>query len=88
MDPVFTHDEKQRLFIVELEGRQGTIHYSEPGDGVLDFQSTYIPSDIRRKGLGTQLVRYALRWASDHHAKVIPSCWFVRAVIDQDKKSQ
>ena len=81
MEPVFSHDEKQNVFVVEAAGRQGTVLYQNTAPGVLDFQSTYIPAELRNRGLGGQLVRYALAWARDHNYRVVPSCWFVREVM-------
>jgi len=87
MQPVFSHDEQAHQFVVTLDGRQGSILYLPLNDNTVDFQSTYIPVDMRQRGLGSQLVRYALRWAREHHLKVVPSCWFVRAVLEQDAKA-
>ena len=86
MATTFKHDSAEGLFIVDVDGRQGTIVYQVAGPDVLEFQSTYIPGSLRKNGIGTQLVRYALEWVRDHRFKVIPTCWFVREVMDRDEE--
>jgi predicted GNAT family acetyltransferase len=81
--PTFSHDQALRLFIIEVDGHQATVAYQAAGEGVLDFQSTYVPHVLRNKHVGTQVVRYALDWARDHRQRVIPSCWFVKVVVDR-----
>ena len=83
MEIRFEHDEKDRLFVAELEGKQATVSYEAAGEGVLNFVSTYVPHVLRGRNLGTQVVRYALDWAREHNLKVIPSCWFVGSVVER-----
>lgn len=85
MPATFSHDPDNRLFIVEQDGHQGTVSYQQAGPGVLDFQSTYIPHVLRNRHLGTRLVHYALDWARQNNQRVIPSCWFVRVAMENDK---
>ena len=86
MEPKLSHDPKEHVFIIDVGGRQGTILYQDAAPGVLDFQSTYIPGELRNRGLGRQLVSYALEWARDNNYRVIPSCWFVREVMGEEPK--
>ena len=59
------------------------LEYEPAGDGVLDFVHTYVPDALRHRQVGTQLVLHALEHARARGLKVIPSCWFVRAVIER-----
>jgi predicted GNAT family acetyltransferase len=81
--PTFSHDEALHLFIIEVDGHQATVSYQPAGEAVLDFQSTYVPHVLRNRHVGTQLVRYALDWAKGHGLRVIPSCWFVKVVVER-----
>ena len=83
MLPTFSHDPSLHLFIIEVDGHQATVAYQRAGEGVLDFQSTYVPHVLRNRHVGTQLVRYALDWAEGHGQRVIPSCWFVKVVVER-----
>ncbi|MFI5206729.1 MAG: GNAT family N-acetyltransferase [Gemmatimonadales bacterium] len=33
-------------------------------------------------------MRYALGWARDNNLKVVPSCWFVRMLMDKEPEWQ
>lgn len=81
--PKLSHDESLRLFIIEVDGHQATVTYQPAAEGVLDFQSTYVPHVLRNRHVGTQVVRYALDWARAHKQRVIPSCWFVKVVVER-----
>jgi len=83
MNPSFSHDPAEGLYIVTADGHQGTVLYRPAGAGIVDFQSTYIPFALRHRNLGTALVRYALEQARSQGVKVIPSCWFVGQVVDR-----
>jgi predicted GNAT family acetyltransferase len=43
----------------------------------VDFTRTYVPSELRGKGLAEKLVHYGLAWASAEHLSISASCWYV-----------
>ena len=77
------HDEQSHLFTAEVDGHQATLSYAPVDEKTMDFQSTYVPHSLRNRQVGTALVRYALDHARSRGWKVIPSCWFVRQVLDR-----
>lgn len=77
------HDEQSHLFTAELDGHQATLSYAPVDEKTMDFQSTYVPHTLRNKQVGTALVRHALDQARERGWKVVPSCWFVRQVLDR-----
>lgn len=79
----FSHDERERQFVADVDGHQATVSYRPLDEGTLDFQSTYVPHVLRGKNVGTQLVRYALDWARERKLQVVPSCWFVGSVVER-----
>ncbi len=84
MEPTFRHDPDQGLFIAEVGDVAATIAYTRKGAATLDFQSTFVPHSLRNQYFGTRLVRYALGWARDNNLKVVPTCWFVRMLMDKE----
>ena len=84
MEPTFRHDPDQGLFIAEVGEVAATLAYQRVGPATVDFQSTFVPHVLRNQYLGTRLVRLALGWARDNRLRVVPSCWFVRMVIEKE----
>jgi uncharacterized protein len=77
------HEEAARRFVASLDGGDAVLEYEPAGEGVLDFVHTYVPDTLRHRQVGTQLVMHALRDVRAKDLRVIPSCWFVRAVIER-----
>lgn len=75
------HDVDRCEFVVSLDGKRATLSYAHAGDGVLDFRSTFVPVEYRRRGIGDALVCYALGYAKENGYRVIPTCWFVKEVM-------
>lgn len=84
MDPTFRHDPDQGLFIAEVGDVAATLAYTRKDATTLDFQSTFVPHVLRNQYFGTRLVRYALGWARDNNQKVVPTCWFVKVLMDKE----
>lgn len=77
------HDEHSHLFTAEVDGHQATLSYLPLDGKTVDFQSTYVPHALRNRQVGTALVRHALDHARERGWAIVPSCWFVRQVIDR-----
>ena len=84
MEPKFRHEPEQGLFIAEVGDVAATVAYTRKEEHTLDFQSTFVPHVLRNQYFGTRLVRYALAWARDNHTKVVPTCWFVKMIMDKE----
>jgi predicted GNAT family acetyltransferase len=77
------HDPERRRFVARVGDAHSILSYSFGEAGVVDFQSTYVATAARGRGVGEQLVRRALEWARDEGLTVIPSCWFVSTVVER-----
>jgi predicted GNAT family acetyltransferase len=75
------HDVDRCEFVVPLDAKRATLSYAHAGDRVLDFRSTFVPVEYRRRGTGDALVCHALEYAKENGYRVIPTCWFVREVM-------
>ncbi len=65
-------------FEIEVEGEVALLDYVERGNEI-DLVHTEVPPSLEGKGLGSQLVQYALDYAKRAGKHVIPSCRFVQA---------
>ena len=77
------HEESAHRFVATLGGGEAVLDYVPAGEGIVDFVSTYVPDVLRHRQVGTQLVLHALEDARTRGLRVIPSCWFVRAVVER-----
>ncbi len=77
------HDEEHRRFVLARPGGEAVLYYDMVDEHTVDFQSTYVPVELRGGNLGTVIVKAALDWARARQLKVVPSCWFVGNVMNR-----
>ena len=82
------HDEGARKYYALIDGRESVLEYSEAREGTLNFFHTYVPPELRGRGIADEIVRHALDDAERRGMKVIPSCWFVRVYIQRHSRYQ
>ncbi|NWF90449.1 MAG: N-acetyltransferase [Ignavibacteriaceae bacterium] len=70
------HDEHQQKFYVITENLESHLHYVKL-DNILDLNHTYVPYQLRGKGIAGKLVEAALEYAKQNGFKIIPSCSYV-----------
>lgn len=78
------HDEKNQEFIFDENGNKGHLKYQRLNSNVLDYQSTFIDEEIRGKGYGKELVKYALEYAKEKNIKIVPTCRMVSTYISRN----
>ena len=76
------HDTDAHRFTASVEGGTAVLRYEPVDDATVDFQSTWVPPEARKRGVGLLLVEHALDWAEQEGKAVIPTCWFVKDVLD------
>lgn len=81
-DEIRFREDRKRIEL-PLEGGTATLDYAEAGEGVVDFQSTVVPPELRGQGAAGRLVRQALDWARREGYRVVPTCSFVDSYIDK-----
>ncbi len=77
------HDEAHHRFVLARQGGEAVLYYDMVDDHTVDFQSTFVPVELRGSNLGTVVVKAALDWARSRQLKVVPSCWFVGNVMNR-----
>lgn len=87
-DQAVKHDEKGKRFVMEVEGREALLSYSQEGD-TLDFYRTFVPEELRGQGLAEKVVKAAFEYAREKGFKVQPSCSYVSgAFLKRHKEYQ
>jgi len=79
------HDiEKQKFFVV-IDGLESHLEYVKV-ENVLNLNHTYVPSELRGKGIAGKIVKAALTYAEENNLKIIPSCSYVADYIQRHKE--
>ena len=79
MNEVLHDEEAQEFYIATPEGK-ALLHYERDGD-VLNFHHTFVPPELRGKGLAEKIVSAGFEYAAKHRLKVIPSCPYVTRLV-------
>lgn len=74
-------------FEVEVEGHRSYVTYERQG-GVITFTHTFVPPELRGRGLAEQLVRAALAYARSEGLRVMPACSYVARFIERHAEYQ
>jgi predicted GNAT family acetyltransferase len=86
MDTKIQHDQKNHKFTVNIDGSDCYLNYNLPRNNVIDFYFTYVPGELRGRGIAAQLVEEGLKHAEQNKLKVIPSCSYVNIYIHRHEK--
>ncbi len=86
MDTNIFHDQKDHKFTVTVEGSECYLNYNLPRSNVIDFYFTYVPGELRGRGIASLLVEEGLEYAEKNKLKVIPSCSYVNIYIHRHEK--
>lgn len=79
------HDEARSRFSIETEGHLAHADYSLDG-GRIVFTHTFVPPELRGRGLAEHLARAALAHARQHHLRVVPACAYIAAFIERHRE--
>lgn len=79
------HNPAEHRFEATVDGRLCVAEYRENA-GVLTFTHTYVPPELRGRGIAEKLVRAALEYARAEHFRVIPACSYVATFIRRHRE--
>ncbi len=86
MDAKIQHDQKNHKFTVTIEGSECYLNYNLPRNNVIDFYFTYVPGELRGRGIAAQLVEEGLKYAEKNNLQIIPSCSYVNIYVHRHEK--
>lgn len=78
------HLPDEQRFVMVCENDEAVLAYrlfNRDGKAAIDFNSTYVPSAFRGKGIAEKLVRTGLRWAKEQGYELHASCWYAAKFI-------
>lgn len=70
------HDDKRLKFYVIIDDLESHLDYVKM-DNILNLDHTYVPYQLRGRGIGAKLVEAAINFAKLNGFKIIPSCSYV-----------
>ena len=74
------HDEINHEFSVEFPEGKASLHYERQGD-VLNFHHTFVPPELRGKGIAEEIVKAGFQFVEANDLKAIPSCPYVARFV-------
>jgi uncharacterized protein len=75
------HEPAQRRFTITLGTGRAVLEYRPIGADSLDYYRTFVPPELRGRGLASEVTEFALRYALERNLKVVPTCPFVAQFI-------
>jgi predicted GNAT family acetyltransferase len=80
---VVKHNPAAHRFAAEVDGHLAVAEYALEGDRVV-FTHTFVPPELRGRGIAEKLVRPALAWARAEQRRVVPACSYVALFIERN----
>jgi predicted GNAT family acetyltransferase len=78
-------EDEGTFFIEEGNERLATMYYRWRGNDRIIIEHTEVSDKLKGKGIGKQLVDYAVAFARERTIKIIPLCPFAKSVFEKFK---
>ena len=86
-DIAVKHNEAEHRFEALVHGQLAVCDYELEGTTMV-FTHTFVPSELRGRGIAEKLVRFALDAARRRQRKVVPACSYVDVFIRRHAEFQ
>ncbi|MFM8334844.1 MAG: GNAT family N-acetyltransferase [Opitutaceae bacterium] len=80
--PVVVHAPESRRFEIRLGEALAVAEYVR-GEGEIVLTRTFVPPELRGRGLAERLVRAALEFARTERLRVVPACSYVAVFVER-----
>lgn len=77
------HNESAQRYEIVIDGFQAVVEYRLEDRGRQVFTHTFVPPELRGKGLAEKLVRRALEDARAAGRRVVPACSYVEVFLQR-----
>lgn len=78
--PPVRHDRAAHRYEIVIDGHRAELDYEFSGDRQI-FTRTFVPPELRGRGLAEALVRTALQDAQAAGRRIVPACSYVDAFV-------
>lgn len=76
------------LFYIEQAGELLAEMTYKWNDNCIIIDHTFVSPLLAGKGIGKQLVDQAVAFAREKHITIIPTCWFVKKILNSSEHYQ
>ena len=77
------HDNQKGCFELVIDGHRAHLDYRRLDDQTLDYCHTFVPDELRGRGVAAILTRAALDYAQHNGLDVVPSCSYVAVYMQR-----
>ena len=84
-DVAVQHDIEGRMFYIDDPAGRAYLAYMDLGKQTMDIYRTFVPDELRGRGLAALLAAEALKFAAEQGYKVIASCTYMEAYIQRQQ---
>ena len=77
--------ENNKFFKI-VDGHECHLEYQEEEDGTMVFYHTFVPPELRGKGLAMEIIREGLDFAVSNNRKIVPTCSAVQGFVERNPK--
>lgn len=85
MDAEIQHKDGQ--FDVSIDSHESVLLYKMLSENNVDFYRTFVPDELRGRGVAARLVNAGLDWAQEQAFTVTPSCSYVEKLVQRRNKA-
>ena len=71
------HEPERRRFVIVTGDHVALLAYRPVDATTLDYYHTYVPAQLRGRGIASRLAKFALEHARAERLRVVPTCTFI-----------
>ncbi|MDY7220087.1 GNAT family N-acetyltransferase [Denitrificimonas sp. JX-1] len=77
------HHAERQCFLADIDGYEAVLEYRLVGEDAIDIHHTFVPNELRGKGIAGLLAKAALDYAKAQQLSVIPSCSYIEVYLQR-----
>lgn len=77
------HNQQAHCFSTVVDGYKAVLEYRTVDAQTLDFCHTFVPDELRGKGVAAVLAKAAFAYAKEQEMTVIPSCSYIATYVQR-----
>jgi predicted GNAT family acetyltransferase len=74
---------EQNKFYKVVDGLESHMDYEMHAPSTVVFYHTFVPEELRGRGLAREIIKEGLDWAMSEHLEIIPACSAVRSFMER-----